>query len=315
MPRSPLPSGADVVIVGGGVVGVSAAFHLAEAGAEVVLLERDQLASGSTSKAAGGLRAQFSDALNIEIAKRSLQAYKRVRRAAGLGDRLRGDRLPLRAHHRDRARRVHAQRGAAERARRAVADHHAGGGARDLPAARRRGHPGGELLPDRRARHARVGRAGLRVRRARARRAHRRLDPGRGDRRRRRRRSQRVRTPHGAVATGTVISAAGAWSRACGEMAGVRARRHAAAPPGAVHRADARPAGQAPADDRLRHRLLLPPRGPRAADGHGRPERDAGLLHRDHRRLDPAACWRSPSGARRGSPRRRSRAAGPASTT
>ena len=39
MPRSPLPSGADVVIVGGGVVGVSAAFHLAEAGAEVVLLD------------------------------------------------------------------------------------------------------------------------------------------------------------------------------------------------------------------------------------------------------------------------------------
>jgi sarcosine oxidase subunit beta len=76
MPRFALPSGADVVIVGGGVVGVSAAFHLAEAGAQVVLLERDQLASGSTSKAAGGLRAQFSDALNIEIAKRSLEAYK-----------------------------------------------------------------------------------------------------------------------------------------------------------------------------------------------------------------------------------------------
>jgi sarcosine oxidase subunit beta len=83
MPRSPLPSGADVVIVGGGVVGVSAAFHLAEAGAEVVLLERDQLASGSTSKAAGGLRAQFSDALNIEIAKRSLKAYKDFERRPG----------------------------------------------------------------------------------------------------------------------------------------------------------------------------------------------------------------------------------------
>src|SRR3954469_8939997 len=77
MPRSPLPSGADVVIVGGGVVGVSAAFHLAEAGAQVVLLERDQLASGSTSKAAGGLGAQFPDALNVEIAKPSLEAYKR----------------------------------------------------------------------------------------------------------------------------------------------------------------------------------------------------------------------------------------------
>jgi len=76
MPPAPLPSAADVVIVGGGVVGASAAFHLAEAGAQVVLLERDQLGSGSTSKAAGGLRAQFSDALNIEIAKRSLLAYK-----------------------------------------------------------------------------------------------------------------------------------------------------------------------------------------------------------------------------------------------
>src|SRR3954467_11933204 len=83
MPRSPLPSGADVVIVGGGIVGVSAAFHLAEAGAEVVLLERAQLASGSTSKAAGGLRAQFSDALNIEIAKRSLEGYKRFEQRPG----------------------------------------------------------------------------------------------------------------------------------------------------------------------------------------------------------------------------------------
>src|SRR3954453_9087800 len=83
MPRPPLPAGADVVIVGGGVVGVSAAFPLAQAGAEVVLLERDQLASGSTSKAAGGLRAQFSDALNIEIAKRSLAAYRHFDQTPG----------------------------------------------------------------------------------------------------------------------------------------------------------------------------------------------------------------------------------------
>ncbi len=67
---------ADVVIIGGGVVGVSAAFHLAEAGAQVVLFERDQLGSGSTSKAAGGVRAQFSDPLNIRIAQRSLELFK-----------------------------------------------------------------------------------------------------------------------------------------------------------------------------------------------------------------------------------------------
>jgi sarcosine oxidase subunit beta len=64
-----------VVIIGGGVMGTSAAFHLAEAGVDVVLCERDQLGSGSTSRAAGGVRAQFSDALNIQIAQRSLEAF------------------------------------------------------------------------------------------------------------------------------------------------------------------------------------------------------------------------------------------------
>jgi sarcosine oxidase subunit beta len=81
--RAPLPSSAGVVIVGGGIVGLSAAFHLAEAGADVVLVERGALGSGSTSKAAGGVRAQFSDALNIAIAQRSLAAYKDFGRRPG----------------------------------------------------------------------------------------------------------------------------------------------------------------------------------------------------------------------------------------
>ncbi|ORT56590.1 sarcosine oxidase subunit beta [Streptomyces sp. CB03238] len=72
-----LPASADVVIVGGGVIGTSIAFHLAEAGVrDVVLLERAELGSGSTSKAAGGVRAQFSDALNIQLGARSLEAYR-----------------------------------------------------------------------------------------------------------------------------------------------------------------------------------------------------------------------------------------------
>jgi sarcosine oxidase subunit beta len=75
-PASPLPGSASVVIVGGGVMGTSAAFHLAEAGIDVVLVERGELAGGSTSRAAGGVRAQFSDALNIQIAQRSLQAFR-----------------------------------------------------------------------------------------------------------------------------------------------------------------------------------------------------------------------------------------------
>ena len=56
-------------------MGASIAFHLAEAGVEgVLLLERDALASGSTSRAAGGVRATFSDELNVRVALRSLDA-------------------------------------------------------------------------------------------------------------------------------------------------------------------------------------------------------------------------------------------------
>ena len=80
---SALPAAASVVIVGGGVIGTSAAFHLAEAGVDVVLLEREQLGSGSTCRAAGGVRAQFSDALNIEIAQRSLRAFRDFARRPG----------------------------------------------------------------------------------------------------------------------------------------------------------------------------------------------------------------------------------------
>lgn len=72
-----LPEHADVVVVGGGVIGSSTAFHLAEAGIDVLLVERAALAAGSTSKAAGGIRAQFSDPLNIAIGLRSLEAFER----------------------------------------------------------------------------------------------------------------------------------------------------------------------------------------------------------------------------------------------
>ena len=49
-----LPSRAQVVIIGGGVVGCSVAYHLAKRGwTDVVLLERNQLTSGTTWHAAG----------------------------------------------------------------------------------------------------------------------------------------------------------------------------------------------------------------------------------------------------------------------
>jgi sarcosine oxidase subunit beta len=74
---SVVPARAEVVVVGGGVIGTSVAFHLAEAGVDVLLLERAELASGSTSRAAGGVRAQFSDPLNVALGLRSLEAFVR----------------------------------------------------------------------------------------------------------------------------------------------------------------------------------------------------------------------------------------------
>ena len=79
-----LPARASVVVIGGGVIGLSAAYHLVSAGVpDVVLLEKDEYGAGSTCKAAGGVRAQFSDAVNIELGHRSLKAFETFRETFG----------------------------------------------------------------------------------------------------------------------------------------------------------------------------------------------------------------------------------------
>ncbi|MFJ8940221.1 NAD(P)/FAD-dependent oxidoreductase [Streptomyces sp. NPDC102365] len=79
-----VPARAEVVVIGGGVIGTSIACHLARAGVpDVVLVERDELASGSTARAAGGVRAQFSDELNIQLGARSLEAFARFEEETG----------------------------------------------------------------------------------------------------------------------------------------------------------------------------------------------------------------------------------------
>ena len=76
MNRAAIPRNADFVVIGGGAIGASIAFHLAEANVgDVVLLESDELAAGSTSKAAGGVRAQFSTPANVQLSVQSLQRF------------------------------------------------------------------------------------------------------------------------------------------------------------------------------------------------------------------------------------------------
>jgi sarcosine oxidase, subunit beta len=79
-----LPEQASVVVIGGGVIGLSAAYHLASAGVrDVVLLEKDEYGAGSTCKAAGGVRAQFSDAVNVELGHRSLRTFETFKETFG----------------------------------------------------------------------------------------------------------------------------------------------------------------------------------------------------------------------------------------
>ncbi len=69
---------AEIVIIGGGVVGASVAYHLTERGAkDVLILEREAMqGNGSTGKATGGVRAQFETEINIKMSLYSLDFFR-----------------------------------------------------------------------------------------------------------------------------------------------------------------------------------------------------------------------------------------------
>jgi sarcosine oxidase subunit beta len=72
-----LPSSAEVVIIGGGIIGVSIAYYLAKKGVGgVVLLERGIIGEGTTGKCAGGVRSQFSTEINIQFSLLSLKVIR-----------------------------------------------------------------------------------------------------------------------------------------------------------------------------------------------------------------------------------------------
>ena len=78
------PPTADAVVVGGGVMGASIAYHLARAGAgRVVLLEKRFLAAGSTGKSGAICRQHYSNVLTATMAKRSLEIFTNFDDAIG----------------------------------------------------------------------------------------------------------------------------------------------------------------------------------------------------------------------------------------
>ena len=76
---------ADVVIVGGGIVGSSIAWHLSEAGCRnVLVIERESAqGKGSTGKSMGGVRAQFSTPVNIQMSLYAIPFYARFEETLG----------------------------------------------------------------------------------------------------------------------------------------------------------------------------------------------------------------------------------------
>jgi sarcosine oxidase subunit beta len=80
-----LPTSADIVIIGGGVMGASAAYHLTRRGlSNIVLLERESFfGQGSTGRCAGGIRHQFSTDVNIELSIKSLSMLEAFEQETG----------------------------------------------------------------------------------------------------------------------------------------------------------------------------------------------------------------------------------------
>jgi sarcosine oxidase subunit beta len=76
----------EVAVVGGGVIGLSVARELGRRGlADVLVLEREAaVGQGSSSRANGGVRAQFTTRPNIEFSLRSIEEFERLERETGL---------------------------------------------------------------------------------------------------------------------------------------------------------------------------------------------------------------------------------------
>ncbi len=76
---------ADAVIIGGGIIGMAVAFYLAKSNAgEIVLLEKEPVpGSGATSKAAGGIRAQFMTKVNVEMSMLSEKLFCSFKKDTG----------------------------------------------------------------------------------------------------------------------------------------------------------------------------------------------------------------------------------------
>jgi glycine/D-amino acid oxidase-like deaminating enzyme len=81
---APLPKSAPIVVIGGGIIGVSILYHLAKRGVEgAVLLERKKLASGTTWHAAGIVGQLRESSSQTELAKYTTRLFQELEAETG----------------------------------------------------------------------------------------------------------------------------------------------------------------------------------------------------------------------------------------
>ena len=108
-PRSALPARADVVIVGGGIMGLALAWHLAGKGAgKVLVLESGYLCAGASGRNGGGVRAQWMTPTLIELARESIAFMGRFAQELGINVWLRKGGYLFLAHDRTTVARLEA---------------------------------------------------------------------------------------------------------------------------------------------------------------------------------------------------------------
>jgi sarcosine oxidase subunit beta len=86
-PKVALPDRAEVAIVGGGVMGLATAYHLALVGKgklRVVVIERSYLVSGASGRNGGGVRMQFADPGHVALMQESIAMCRRLAQDLGI---------------------------------------------------------------------------------------------------------------------------------------------------------------------------------------------------------------------------------------